>query len=97
MATNRNLETLVTMTGTKDEDWFDIVSTAIEIAAGPAFKALIDAIHAVREDNIRAVIENLHLAHVQLDKVSKLLRKFSLFFLYFFVWVESIKCAHEGI
>ncbi|KAH7058422.1 Indoleamine 2,3-dioxygenase [Linnemannia elongata] len=68
-----NLETLVTMTGTKDEDWFDIVSTAIEIAAGPAFKALIDAIHAVREDNIQTVIENLHLAHVQLDKISKIL------------------------
>ncbi|KAG9070733.1 hypothetical protein KI688_008273 [Linnemannia hyalina] len=68
-----NLETLATMTGTKDEDWFDIVSVAIEIAAGPAFKALIDAIHAVREDNIRTVIECLHLAHVHLDKVSKLL------------------------
>ncbi|KAF8947842.1 hypothetical protein BGZ47_007651 [Haplosporangium gracile] len=68
-----NLETLSTMTGTRDEDWFDIVSTAIEIAAGPAFEALIDSIHAVREDNIQTVIENLHLAHVQLDKISKLL------------------------
>ncbi|KAG0293488.1 hypothetical protein BGZ96_002774 [Linnemannia gamsii] len=68
-----NLETLSTMTGTKDEDWFDIVSASIEIAAGPAFKALVDSIHSVRADNIRAVIENLHLAHTQLDKVSKLL------------------------
>jgi indoleamine 2,3-dioxygenase len=72
---NRNLETLFTMTGTKDEDWFDIVSTAVEITAGPAFKALIESIHSVREDNIRAVIENLHLAHTQLDKIRKLLRK----------------------
>lgn len=77
-AFNSNLETLFTMTGTKDEDWFDIVSTAIEIAAGPAYQALIDSIHSVRRDNIRAVIENLHLAHTQLDKISKLLRKFLL-------------------
>ncbi|KAG0272744.1 hypothetical protein BGZ95_011473, partial [Linnemannia exigua] len=68
-----NLETLSTMTGTKDEDWFDIVSTAIEIAAGPALQALIDAIHAVRQDNIHVVTEKLHLAHAQLNKISKLL------------------------
>ncbi|KAK3844856.1 MAG: Indoleamine 2,3-dioxygenase [Linnemannia gamsii] len=68
-----NLETLSTMTGTKDEDWFDIVSAAIEMAAGPALQALIDTIHAVREDNIHAVTKKLHLAHAQLDKISKLL------------------------
>ncbi|KAF9907823.1 hypothetical protein EC991_010515 [Linnemannia zychae] len=68
-----NLETLSTMTGTKDEDWFDIVSASIEMAAGPALQALIDAIHEVREDNIRAVTEKLHIAHEHLDKISKLL------------------------
>ncbi|KAF9928488.1 hypothetical protein FBU30_002337 [Linnemannia zychae] len=68
-----NLATLVRMTGTQDEDWFDIISVAIELAAGPAFQALIDAIHAVRADDIRVVIDKLQIAHVQLDKISKIL------------------------
>jgi indoleamine 2,3-dioxygenase len=64
------------MTGTKDENWFDILSVAVELAAGAALQPLIDAIHAVRQDNIRVVIEKLHIAHGQLEKLSKILRTF---------------------
>ncbi|KAF9107528.1 hypothetical protein BGX29_006052 [Mortierella sp. GBA35] len=70
-----NLQTLSTMTGTKDEDWFDIISVAIEMAAGPSFKVLTEAIQAVRDDNIQAVIQKLYVAHVHLEKISKLLMR----------------------
>ncbi|KAG0048096.1 hypothetical protein BGZ83_006915 [Gryganskiella cystojenkinii] len=57
-----NLTVLHTMTGTYDEVWLDIVAIAIEFEAGATFKPLLEAIQAVREDDLLTVIQKLHVA-----------------------------------
>ncbi|KAF9967236.1 hypothetical protein BGZ70_010270 [Mortierella alpina] len=71
-----NLSTLTTMTGTSDEDWFDIVSVAVEVAGGSALQPLLDAMQAVRDDDLTTVTQNLNRALSHLQKVGKLLEVF---------------------
>lgn len=63
------------MTGTPDETWFDIVAVQVEIEGGSALKPLLEAMQAVREDDITTVIEKLNLALPQLQKAAKALGK----------------------
>ncbi|KAF8931334.1 hypothetical protein BGZ58_007680 [Dissophora ornata] len=71
--TIENLETLSTMTGTYDETWFDIVSVAVEIEGGAALQPLLDAMNAVREDDMETVIAKLHVALPRLEQIGKIL------------------------
>ncbi|CAO3575149.1 unnamed protein product [Mortierella alpina] len=70
-----NLTTLTTMTGTLDEDWFDIISVAVEIAGGSALQPLLDAMQAVRDDDLTTVTQNLNIALSHLQEVGKLLAR----------------------
>jgi hypothetical protein len=63
------------MTGTYDETWFDIVALSVEIEGGAALQPLLDAMQAVREDNLGVVTTNLKTALPQLQKVGKQLGK----------------------
>ncbi|KAG0022805.1 hypothetical protein BGZ82_010901 [Podila clonocystis] len=70
-----NLAALHCMTGTSDEDWFVIVSIAVEVEGGAALQPLIDAMHAVRKNDPEAVLAKLKKALPQLENVSKLLAR----------------------
>ena len=61
------------MTGTYDEVWFDIVAVAVEIEGGAALRPLLEAVQAVRDDNLSAVVQQLDIALAQLKKVGKTL------------------------
>ncbi|KAI1318337.1 hypothetical protein EDD11_006850 [Mortierella claussenii] len=73
--TLENLETLSTMTGTSDETWFDIVSVTVEVEGGAALQPLLEAMQAVREDNMATVTAKLTIALTQLEKVGKQLAR----------------------
>ncbi|KAF9434312.1 hypothetical protein BGZ76_008217 [Entomortierella beljakovae] len=70
-----NLDTISTMTGTFDETWFDIISVSVEIEGGAALQPLLDAMQAVREDDLTTVIAKLKIAFSRLQKVSKQLAR----------------------
>ncbi|KAF9936771.1 hypothetical protein BGZ65_002055 [Modicella reniformis] len=61
------------MTGTFDETWFDIVSISVEVEGGAALQPSLNAMQAVRDDDLKVVSENLKTALSQLEKVGKLL------------------------
>lgn len=63
------------MTGTYDETWFNIVSVSVEVEGGAALQPLLDAMQAVRQDDLTTVIANLKKALSQLEKVGKQLGK----------------------
>ncbi|KAG0363701.1 hypothetical protein BG005_008069 [Podila minutissima] len=68
-----NLAAIHCMTGTSDEDWFVIVSIAVEVEGGAALQPLLDAMNAVRRNDPEAVLAKLKVALSQLEKVGKLL------------------------
>ncbi|KAF9202580.1 hypothetical protein BGZ49_007272 [Haplosporangium sp. Z 27] len=70
-----NLDTISTMTGTFDETWFDIVSVSVEIEGGAALQPLLDAMHAVRNDDLTTVIVKLNTALTHIEKVGKQLAR----------------------
>lgn len=53
--TMENLSSLVTITGTKDEAWFYLISVAMEARGGEIVPAVMRAMDAVRVDNAEAV------------------------------------------
>lgn len=53
--TMENLSSLVTITGTKDEAWFYLISVAMEARGGEIVPAVMRAMDAVRADNAAAV------------------------------------------
>lgn len=73
-----NLAAIHCMTGTSDEDWFVIVSIAVEVEGGAALQPLLDAMNAVRRNDPEAVLAKLKVALSQLEKVGKLLGEFYL-------------------
>ncbi|KAF9112101.1 hypothetical protein BGX27_003983 [Mortierella sp. AM989] len=70
-----NFDTISTMTGTADETWFDIVSISVEVEGGAALQPLVDAMHAIREDDLATVIAKLKIALPQIEKVGKQLAR----------------------
>lgn len=64
------------MTGTRDEVWFDTVSVLVEVEGGASLKPLLEAMQAVRDDDVETVVQKLNLALPQLQKVGKALCKF---------------------
>ncbi|KAK9462273.1 Indoleamine 2,3-dioxygenase [Lipomyces oligophaga] len=72
-----SLATLHTFTGSIDESWFYLVSTAIEIQGAPCISLLIDAIHACRNNSPHdAVVALQHLAE-SIDSLIPLLGRLS--------------------
>lgn len=54
-----NLSTLATFTGSLDEQWFYLVSVAMEAKGGPAIPLMLDAIEAARNDDTKTVTRRL--------------------------------------
>ena len=68
-----NLSTLSTFTGSLDEQWFYLVSVAIEARGGPTVPIMLNAIAAARLGDTDMVIRCLHHTAERLDEVGSLL------------------------
>lgn len=70
-----NLACLQTFTGSLDEQWFYLVSVAIEARGGPSIPLMLQAITAAREGDNAVVTDRLqHLAEI-LDDINALLQR----------------------
>jgi indoleamine 2,3-dioxygenase len=70
-----NLATLMTFTGSLDESWFYLVSTAIEAVAGPIIPMMIEAIAAARRNDIAKVTQCLRTFAERLDEIGMLFER----------------------
>lgn len=68
-----NLSTLSTFTGSLDEQWFYLVSVAIEARGAPSIPIMLNAIVAAREHDSATVIACLHSFAEILDELGSLL------------------------
>ncbi|KAK9241176.1 Indoleamine 2,3-dioxygenase [Lipomyces kononenkoae] len=71
-----NLATLHTFTGSTDESWFYLVSTAIEIRGAQSLQFLLDAMHACRADRSHDVVVALQLLAESIDSLIPILSRF---------------------
>ncbi|KKK14396.1 indoleamine 2,3-dioxygenase subfamily [Aspergillus rambellii] len=70
-----NLACINTFTGSLDEQWFYLVSTAIEARGGPSISLVLQAIAAARVGNSLVVTECLQALAEILDEVGTLLER----------------------
>jgi indoleamine 2,3-dioxygenase len=75
MDTLDNLATHMTFTGSLDESWFYLVSVAIEARAGPVVPMMLEAIAAVRRNNMNTVVRALRSFAERLDELGALLER----------------------
>ncbi|KAI1939602.1 tryptophan 2,3- dioxygenase [Ophidiomyces ophidiicola] len=70
-----NLSTLFTLTGSMDEQWFYLVSVAIESRGARTLPLMLDAISAAREDDGKRVADCLREFAAVVDDVNILLQR----------------------
>ncbi|KAL4809923.1 Indoleamine 2,3-dioxygenase [Aspergillus unguis] len=70
-----NLACINTITGSLDEQWFYLVSVAIEARGGPAISLVLQAIAAARVGNSTVVIEYLQALAEMIDDIGALLER----------------------
>ena len=70
-----NLACINTFTGSLDEQWFFLVSVAIEARGAPSIPLMLRAISAARSDNSEQVVECLQLLAEILDAVGSVLQQ----------------------
>jgi indoleamine 2,3-dioxygenase len=68
-----NLAMLTTFTGSLDEQWFYMISVAMEAKGGPSIASMLRAIQAAREDNAEIVTSCLMSLAQTLDELGTLL------------------------
>lgn len=68
-----NLSTLATFTGSLDEQWFYLVSVAIEARGGSTIPMMLDAIQAARDGDVLTVTQSLQKLAEVLDELGTLL------------------------
>ena len=73
-----NLEILTTYTGTRDEEWFYLISMATELAAAEGIKASVECLSGVKDNNkdlviqsLKKVEENIGAMKIALEKMYK--------------------------
>ncbi|KAF9970189.1 hypothetical protein BGZ73_007193 [Actinomortierella ambigua] len=82
-----NFETLATASGSADESWFYLVTTAIEARGAPALSKILRAIQAARDSNTAALTAELEEIRVIIaDLVAILRRMFEKCDPYVFYW-----------
>ena len=75
-ATNlENLACLQTFTGSLDEQWFYLVSVAIEARGAPSIPVMLRAIAAARTGNTQMVTECLQRLAETIDETNTLLQR----------------------
>ncbi|KAG9247065.1 Indoleamine 2,3-dioxygenase [Calycina marina] len=70
-----SLTTLHTFTGTRDEEWFYLVSTAIEARGAPIIPTMLKAMDAVRADNASVVTRSLQEFIVCVSDINALIER----------------------
>jgi indoleamine 2,3-dioxygenase len=70
-----NLATLHTYTGTPSESWFYLISAAIEARSTYILPLLLSSLHAVRDQNIPELTENLRALAGEIVEMGVLLQK----------------------
>ena len=68
-----NLSTLLTFTGSNDEQWFYLVSVAMEAKGGPTIPIMLQAIKAARENDAQTVTQCLQSFAQTIDELGTLL------------------------
>lgn len=68
-----NLSSLLTFTGSLDEQWFYLVSVAMEAKGGPCVPIMLKAIQAARDDDAETVTQCLQSFAQTLDELGTLL------------------------
>ncbi|KAF9981155.1 hypothetical protein BGZ75_007589 [Mortierella antarctica] len=70
-----NMDTLVTFSGSSDESWFYLVTTAIEATGAPVLDKILAAIQLVRDNNTAALIQELEAIRGIIEELVSLLRR----------------------
>ncbi|KMU75828.1 indoleamine 2,3-dioxygenase family protein [Coccidioides immitis RMSCC 3703] len=70
-----NLSTLCTLTGSMDEQWFYLISVAIESRGACTLPLMLDAISAVRAGDTKQVMESLNRFAEVVDEINVLLQR----------------------
>lgn len=82
-----NLDTLGTLSGSSDESWFYLVTTAIEATGAPVLSKILTAIQQARDNNIVGLTQELEgIRGIIEDLVSVLRRMFERCDPYVFYW-----------
>ncbi|KIW93660.1 uncharacterized protein Z519_06265 [Cladophialophora bantiana CBS 173.52] len=68
-----NLSTLITFTGSLDEQWFYLVSVAMEAKGGPSIPLMLKAMQAARDNDVETVSKCLQSFAQTLDELGTLL------------------------
>jgi indoleamine 2,3-dioxygenase len=71
--TIENLSVPTTFTGSLDEQWFYLISVAIEAKGGPAIPLLLQAIQAARDNDVQTVTQCLQSVAQTIDELGTLL------------------------
>ncbi|KAF9353870.1 hypothetical protein BGX34_011337, partial [Mortierella sp. NVP85] len=70
-----NLETLATLSGSSDESWFYLVTTAIEAAGAPVLSKILRAIQLARDENVKDLIHELQSIRDIIEGLVAVLRR----------------------
>ncbi|KAF9576788.1 hypothetical protein EC968_003295 [Mortierella alpina] len=70
-----NLDTLGTLSGSSDESWFYLVTTAIEATGAPVLSKILTAIQLVRDNNTTALIQELESIRGIIEELVGVLRR----------------------
>jgi indoleamine 2,3-dioxygenase len=70
-----NLRSLHTFTGTKDEEWFYLISVAIEAQGASIIPTMLDAMSAVRANNPYVVLSSLIKFSYCIREVGRILKR----------------------
>ncbi|KAF9130442.1 hypothetical protein BGW39_003078 [Mortierella sp. 14UC] len=82
-----NLDTLGTLSGSSDESWFYLVTTAIEATGAPVLSKIVNAIQLARDNNIVGLTQELEgIRGIIEDLVAVLRRMFEKCDPYVFYW-----------
>lgn len=82
-----NMSTMLNFTGTGDESWFYLVTTAIEAKGAPAIQLIIDALEAVNDrDDQRLLVTLRNLNTVIQDITNVIVRMYEKCDPYIFYW-----------
>ncbi|KAI9266443.1 Indoleamine 2,3-dioxygenase [Phascolomyces articulosus] len=70
-----NLSALATYSGSLDESWFYLVTTAIESVGAPCLAAMVRSINHVREANYQGLIDDLQTVHTAMEGMNNALQR----------------------
>ncbi|KAG0372248.1 hypothetical protein BGX24_000515 [Mortierella sp. AD032] len=70
-----NLDTLGTLSGSSDESWFYLVTTAIEATGAPVLSKIVNAMQLARDNNIQGLTQELEGIRGIIEELVAVLRR----------------------